>query len=94
MQSEDVESWFRGKPVLSTLTSDPVIQHEDMKTQVACLSRSDLESLVLTLARKLPEVRSALAETYEESLEGEPMKRPKSQISAEALETLCAKYQQ
>jgi hypothetical protein len=93
MQSEDVESWFRGKPILPTQTSEPANQHEDMHTQVACLSRAALESLVLALADKLPEVRCALAETYENSLETEPKKRPKSQMTAEALEALCAKYQ-
>ena len=93
MQSEDVESWFRGKPTLPTHISEPAIQREDMHTQIACLSRADLETLVLVLADKLPEVRWALEETYENSLEAEPKKRPKSQMTTEALEALCRKYQ-
>jgi len=93
MQSEDVESWFRGKPVPTPQVSASIVRHEERETQISCLSRGALEALVLNLADRLPEVRYALAETYEESLGAQPAKRPKSQVSTEALEALCAKYQ-
>lgn len=93
MQSEDVESWFRGKPTPPPPASASLVQHEEMESQVSCLSRGSLEALVLSLAHRLPEVRLALAETYEESLGAQPTKRQKSQVSTEALEALCAKYQ-
>lgn len=93
MSSEEVRSWFRGPPETVTAPAAPGIQSEELRTQIACLSRSSLESMLLSLSDRIPEVRRVVIETYEKSVGVEPSKRPKTQLSAEALEALCAKYQ-
>ena len=102
----DVAAWFRGPAKTGDGTGN-VRETEDLamaertrrevEVQMACLSREELEEVIVRLAMKSTEARYTLSEVFERSSAEHsppaPSKRPHiTPLPPDSLSQLCSKY--
>lgn len=94
----EVLEWFRGPAPAHTAVfplDEDLLQAEatqrEVEAQVACLSRAELENIVIRLALRSADARSAVSEAFQQCAEPAPSKKPKV-LSTSDLHELCAKY--